>query len=176
MKYFVRFFVIILITFYSITLAKADSFSLVYINMDKVMNETIAGKYLIKQLEKIHKKNIEEFKKIEEDIKTEESSILSKKNILSSEEYSKKVDELKNKISNYKKNRQIKVDSISKKKIDATSKLLKEITPILADYSKKNKISIILKKKDILLGRTDLDITNEIIDIVNSKVKKINLN
>ena len=63
-----------------------------------------------------------------------------------------------------------------KKKIDATSKLLKEITPILADYSKKNKISIILKKKDILLGRTDLDITNEIIDIVNSKVKKINLN
>ena len=65
MKYLVRFFVIILITFYSITLAKADSFSLVYINMDKVMNETIAGKYLIKQLEKIHKKNIEEFKKIE---------------------------------------------------------------------------------------------------------------
>ena len=63
-----------------------------------------------------------------------------------------------------------------KKKIDATSKLLKEITPILADYSKKNKISIILKKKDILLGRTDLEITNEIIDIVNSKVKKINLN
>ena len=176
MKYFVRFFVIILITFYSITFAKADSFSLVYINMDKVMNETIAGKYLIKQLENIHKKNIEEFKKIEEDIKTEESSILSKKNILSSDEYNKKVDTLKNKISNYKKNRQKKIDSISKKKIDATSKLLKEITPILADYSKKNKISIILKKKDILLGRTDLDITNEIIDIVNSKVKKINLN
>ena len=140
------------------------------------MNETIAGKYLIKQLEKIHKKNIEEFKIIEEDIKTEESSILSKKNILSPDEYNKKVDTLKNKISNYKKNRQKKIDSISKKKIDATSKLLKEITPILADYSKKNKISIILKKKDILLGRTDLDITNEIIDIVNSKVKKINLN
>ena len=176
MKYFVRFFVISLITFYSITLAKADSFSLVYINMDKVMNETIAGKHLIKQLEKIHKKNIEEFKKIAEDLKTEESSILSKKNILSPDEYNKKVDTLKNKISNYKKNRQKKIDSISKKKIDATSKLLKEITPILADYSKKNKISIILKKKDILLGRTDLDITNEIIDIVNSKVKKINLN
>ena len=77
------------------------------------MNETIAGKYLIKQLEKIHKKNIEEFKKIEEDIKTEESSILSKKNILSPDEYNKKVDTLKNKISNYKKNRQKKIDYIS---------------------------------------------------------------
>ena len=140
------------------------------------MNETIAGKSLIKQLEKIHKKNIEEFKKIAEDLKTEESSILSKKNILSPDEYNKKVDTLKNKISNYKKNRQKKIDSISKKKIDATSKLLKEITPILADYSKKNEISIILKHKDILLGKIDLDITNEIIEIVNLKVKKINLN
>ena len=34
----------------------------------------------------------------------------------------------------------------------------------------------ILKKKDILLGRTDLYITDEIIVLVNSKVKKINLN
>ena len=86
------------------------------------------------------------------------------------------LDAIQNKISDYKQNRQKKIDSISKKKIEATSKLLKEITPILTEYSKKNKISIILKKKDIVLGRTDLDITNEIIDIINSKVKKINLN
>ena len=65
MKYNVRFFVIILITF-CITIAKANDFSsIVYINMDKVMNETIAGKSLIQQLEKIHKLNIKEFKKIE---------------------------------------------------------------------------------------------------------------
>ena len=49
MKYLVRFFVIILITFYSITLSKADALSLVYINMDRVMNETIAGKNLEEQ-------------------------------------------------------------------------------------------------------------------------------
>ena len=176
MKYPVRFFVIILITFYCITISKADSLLLVYINMEKVMNETIAGKYLVEQLEEIHKSNIKEFKKIEENLKKEETSILSQKNILSTDEYNKKVDELKNKISNYKKSRKIKIDSISKKKIDATSKLLKEITPILTEYSKKNKISVILKKKDIVLGLTDLDITSEIIDIVNSKVKKISLN
>ena len=92
------------------------------------------------------------------------------------ERYNKIVDELKSKINNYKKYRQEKIDSVSKKKIDATSKLLKEITPILTDFSKKNKISLILKKKDIVLGRTDLEITNAIIEIVNSKVKKISLN
>ena len=71
MKYLVRFFVIILITFYSITLSKAEALSLVYINMERVMNETIAGKNLVEQLKKIHKKNLEEFKKIEGEIKTE---------------------------------------------------------------------------------------------------------
>ena len=63
-----------------------------------------------------------------------------------------------------------------KKKIDGTKKLLKEINPILADFSKKKDISVIMRKKDIVIAKTDLDITNEIIQLVNSKVKKINLN
>ena len=63
-----------------------------------------------------------------------------------------------------------------KKKIDGTKKLLKEINPILTDFSKKKDISVIMRKKDIVIAKTDLDITNEIIQLVNSKVKKINLN
>ena len=58
----------------------------------------------------------------------------------------------------------------------ATANLLKTINPILSDYSKKNGISIILEKKDIVLARTDLDITNQIIEAVDLKIKKINLN
>ena len=85
MKYPVRFFVIILIAF-CITISRAnETSSIVYINMDKVMSESIAGKSLIEQLEKIHKSNIAEFKKIEDFLKLEESSILSQKNILSGE-------------------------------------------------------------------------------------------
>jgi len=53
---------------------------------------------------------------------------------------------------------------------------LKELNPILADFSKKNNISIILRKKDLIIARSDLEITNQIIELVNSKVKKIKLN
>ena len=35
---------------------------------------------------------------------------------------------------------------------------------------------IILRKKDLVIARSNLDITDEIIDLVNTKVKKINLN
>ena len=176
MKYLVRFFVIISITFCT-TITKADeNFTIVYINMEKVFNESLAGKSLIKQLEDIHKNNINGFKKTEKVLKSEEELILSQKNILSEDEYNKKVFLLKKKINEYKDNRKKIINSVSKKKVEGTAKLMKEIEPILTDFSKKNSISIILKKKDIVIAKTELDITNEIIKLVDSKVKEIVLN
>ena len=176
MKYLVRLFVIFLITF-CITLSKAeDKIVLAYIDMEKVFNESLAGKSLINQLEIIHKENLKEFEKIEKDLKNKEDSILSQKNIISEDEYDKKVFLLKKEIDSYKNIRKEKINFVSKKKVDGTKKLLKEINPILADFSKKKDISVIMRKKDIVIAKTNLDITNEIIELVNSKVKEINLN
>ena len=140
------------------------------------MNQSIVGKSLNSQLDKIHKTNLEEFKKKEEDLKKEEVLILSQKNVLSEEDYKNKVNLFKEKLNSYKKKRQEKIDLVTKKKIKATSNLLKEINPILSNYSKDNGISIILRKQDIVLARTDLDITKQIIEAIDLKIKKINLN
>ena len=140
------------------------------------MNQSIAGKSLNNQLDKIHKTNLGEFKKNEEDLKKEEVLILSQKNVLSEEDYKNKVNLFKEKLNGYKKNRQEKIDSVTKKRMNSTANLLKEINPILSDYSKKNGISIIFRKQDIVLARTDLDITKQIIEAIDLKIKKINLN
>ena len=140
------------------------------------MNQSIAGKSLNNQLDKIHKTNLGEFKKNEEDLKKEEVLILSQKNVLSEEDYKNKVNLFKEKLNSYKKNRQEKIDSVTKKRMNSTANLLKEINPILSDYSKKNGISIIFRKQDIVLARTDLDITKQIIEAIDLKIKKINFN
>ena len=175
MKYLVKIFVIMFITICSTT-SKSENISVVYIDIDKVMNQTIAGKSIKDQLEKIHNSNIAFFKKTESKLKSEESDLISKKNILSNDEYIKKVNLLKKEINEYKENRKIKIESVNKQKADATALLLKELNPILADFSKKNNISLILRKKDLIIARSDLEITNQIIELVNSKVKKIKLN
>ena len=46
------------------------------------------------------------------------------------------------------------------------------INPFLAIYSEQNSISVILQKKNILIGKTELDITEKIIKIINSEVKE----
>ncbi len=175
MKYPVSFFVIILITF-CFNIAKSETLSIAYINMDEVMNESLAGKSIVEQLDKVHQGNISEFSKAEEKLKNKEAKLLAQKNILSAEEYEKKISLLKKEIDSYKKDRQEKINFASKIKVEGTSKLLKQINPILATYSKEKGISIIFSKKDIVIARSDLDITKQIIELVNSKIKKIDLN
>tara|TARA_B100001105_G_scaffold174405_1_gene140537 strand:- start:32 stop:556 length:525 start_codon:yes stop_codon:yes gene_type:complete len=174
MKYLVKIFVIIIFLFCN-NLSYAENL-IVYIDMEKILNESKSGMSINKQLEKIHKMNIKEFKKIEDELKKKEESIIAQKNILSKEDYTKKIKILRDNANSYRKNRQEKINLLTKKRMESSSKLLSIINPILSDYSKVNNISIILQKKNVVLAKTDLNITNKIINILNSKIESINLN
>ena len=174
MKYLVRFFVIIFIILYS-----SNSYSenlIVFIDMNKLMSESKAGKSISVELEKNHKKNINYFKKKEEELKKKETSIVSQKNVLNNEEYEKKITELRNEANSYRTERRDLTNSLTKKRVDATNKLIKTIHPILADYSTKNSISIVIQKKNIIIGKNELDITNDILLILDKTIQKIDLN
>ena len=54
--------------------------------------------------------------------------------------------------------------------------ILKTLSPILTEYSKSNNISIIMDKKNIIIGKTELNITKEILILLDEKIKKIKLN
>ena len=52
-----------------------------------------------------------------------------------------------------------------------TNRLLQLINPVLANYSDENSISLILQKKNLIIGKTELDITDQIILTVNKNIK-----
>ena len=164
----------IFILFFS-NLTFAANASIVYIDFERIMNSSKAGKASTKKLEGIHKSNIESFKKKQKSLKDEELKILSQKNILSSTEYDKKVVGFKKKAQSYNEERKTKIDAVTKKKINATKKIVSMINPLLAEYAAKNNISMIIRKKNIIMGKADLDITNEILLIVDKKIKTIKI-
>ena len=47
---------------------------------------------------------------------------------------------------------------------------MKNIEPIVSDYMKKNSINIVLAKKDVIIGKKNLDITDAILEIVNKNI------
>ena len=88
----------------------------------------------------------------------------------------KKIDNLKKKVINYQNEKKQKIDELNLLKSELTKKLLSHINPIMAEYSDKNSISLIVDKKIVVLGKTELDITEKIINLLNEKVKEIKLN
>ena len=62
-----------------------------------------------------------------------------------------------------------------KQKNEFTEKILQILNPILTRYAEKNNISFIFEKKNILLGVKSLDITDNIIEIINTETKSKNL-
>ena len=174
MKYFYNL-VFIIIFFLNFNLLKANEL-ISYVDMDLLMNSSEAGKSISLELTSIHKTTTAELKKIEEELKKEEADLIKQKNVINNEEFEKKLSILRNKASDYQKKRKKFNDSINKKKLGATSELISLIQPILAEYANNNSISIIFQKKNIIIGKTELDITEDILEILNENHKKISIN
>ena len=61
--------------------------------------------------------------------------------------------------------------SLIKKKKNEFNEFFKKITPIIENYVSEKNIDIVLDKKNIFVGSKKKNITQEIIKIINSKIK-----
>jgi outer membrane protein len=139
------------------------------------MSNSIAGKSITSQLENNHKKNISKFKNIEEELKKEEAEIISQKNDITKEEFEKKIIDLRDKANKFRKERNNNINNLNNQRLEATSKMITLVRPILSEFSDKNSISLIIDKKNIIIGKTLLDITDDILKIIDEKIGKIQL-
>ena len=164
---------IFFIFFSKISLSEENK--VVYVDLNMIMNNSIAGKSISSQLEENHKKNILKFEKIEEELKNEEAKIISQKNVISKEEFEKKIIDLRNKANKFRKERNNNINNLNNQRLEATSKMITLVRPILSEFSDQNSISLIIDKKNIIIGKTLLDITDDILKIIDEKIGKIQL-
>ena len=141
-----------------------------FIDMDKVISTSNPGMSILKQLKNINNKNSTILNKEENQLKEKEKKLITQKNIISEADFQNKVNELKSEVNMYNINRNKMIKKFNQLKVKNTNNLLKLINPILTKYSNKNKISIILQKKNLIIGKSELDITDEIIKIINNEI------
>ena len=146
-----------------------------FIDMDRVISKSNSGVSILEQLNKLNKENILFFNKEEKIFKEKEVKLISQKNIISEVDFKTKVNQLKTEINNYNKKKNKMINNFKKLKVDNTNKLLKQINPILVKFSEDNSISFILQKKNLIIGKTELDITDKVIKIVNKEVSKFKI-
>ena len=80
----------------------AETKNIAYIDLDLIITKSNSGKFLIEQLNTVEKKNIDDFKNQEKNLKEEENSIMQKQNIITEDELKKNILQLKKKINIYK--------------------------------------------------------------------------
>ena len=74
------------------------------------------------------------------------------------------------------KNRNQLLETVAKQRIKARNELLKNLNPIIKKYMEDKKIRYVMDKKSLILADENLDITNDVIKLLNSKLKEIKLN
>ena len=102
--------------------------------------------------------------------------MIQQKKVISQEEYVKKVNDLRKKVSSLRTERNTLLEKVSKDRSKARNELLKSLNPIIKDYMQEKKIRLVVDKKNIILADEKLDITKDIMESLNGKLKSIKLN
>ena len=173
MKYIVKFFVV---TFFLIicTHTFAEQ-KIVVLDMKYVLNFSSAGKGAQEYLKKTFNDNAKKFSNMEKALKKEENDLLSKKTILSKEEYAKKSDSLRKRVIDYQSARRASLDKLATQRAESRETLLKQVLPIVDSYIKENTISIVMDKKSMVGGLTEYDITKIIVEKLDKELPSLNL-
>lgn len=163
-----KFLILITVFFFSfnLTITSANE-NIRYINVDEILNNSDLGKIIIDKLKKQNDINLDKIKTKENEIKKENEELTKLKNIITEEEFSKKLIILKKKIDDFnilKKELSDELNEFKKKEIKL---FFEKINPIIEKYMEQNSIALILDKKNIFVARSDYDMTKELLDLIN---------
>ena len=173
MKYLVKFFVV---TFFLLMCTHTFAEQrIVVLDLTYVLNESTAGKGAQEFMTKTFSDNVKKFSAMEKALKEDEKDLLAKKNILSKEEYGKKINSLRKRNIDYQTERRTAIDKITMHRAEARETLLKKLKPILESYIKENSVSLVVDKKYILGGGAQSDITKVIVEKLNKDLPSLNL-
>ena len=146
-----------------------------YIDFKYILNESTAGKKAQTTLKTKLEKGIDGINGKQKALREEEKKLFNKKTY-QAEESKKKVEELRKKVIKLQKERASLMDTVSKQRIKARNELLKNLNPIISEYMKGKNIRMVIDKKNLILADKTLDITKDVMDLLNKKIKSIKIN
>ncbi len=160
------------IIFFFISLSQAlSSEKIAFLDVELILNKSKPALNIIKKIEKIRDQENEKLKKIENNLKKKDEELTKTKNLISKEELNKKILNLRNEARSFEELRKKTIKDLNVKKNYELSQFLKLINPIVQEYMKEKSIDMIIDKKNIFMAKSNNDITKDILDIINAKIK-----
>ena len=148
-----------------------SSEKIVFLDIELIINKSKPALLIIKEIEKIRDQETKKLKTIENDLKKKNEEIIKTKNLISEKELNKRILALRKEAKSFEELRKKTIKNLNIKKNKELDQFMKLINPIIQEYMKKNSIDIIIDKKNIFMAKSNNDITNDILEIINTKIK-----
>ena len=142
-----------------------------FVDIDYIIQNSVIGKKMISNINKLDKKNIDNLKKKNKTLKDLELAIKNKKNIISEEAFNNEVISFRKKAQEFEKEKNQIVNDFNNYKKEEFQKIFKEITPIISNYIDENSVTLLFDSKNIFMGAKEVNLTEDILKKINMELK-----
>ena len=165
-------FLIIIYLFLLLSPSNAHSNEkIVYLDVDFIINKSKPAISIIKKIDKIRNKENKNIQNAEEQIKKKNDELKKTKNLISEDEFRVKVAKFRDELKEFEAKKIKTINEINKKRQKELNDFMSSINPLIQEYMEKNSIDIVIDKKNIFIAKSENDITKDILEIVNNKIK-----
>ena len=170
MKYFTKIIVIFFILTVTTNLLSANE-KTVFIDVDYIIENSNIGKKVLKNIQDLNKKNISKLEKKDKSLRELESIIRNKKNIISEDDFKSEVQVFQQKVKEFTLEKNQTVKDFNQFRKQELEKIFKLFSPIMTAYMKENSINIIIDSKNVFIGTSSANISEEVLKKINDKLK-----
>lgn len=161
----------ILLVGFTVNSFAAEEMKMGFVDMQKAIQETAAGKKAKKDLEDEFNKKKKELEKKEADLKKMNDDLEKKSLVLTDEVKQKKAQELQQEMLKYREIVAKSQMEIQKKERDLTAPIVQKLRDIVDEIAKKEGFTMVLEKSEqsVLWAKKDLDLTDRVIKEADKK-------
>lgn len=145
-----------------------------YVNLQKALNESTAGKDAKAEMAEEIKKRQEDVNAKQEELKKLKEDIEKKGAILSKDAKEQKETEFNKKSQEFQRSFMQSEDVLRKKEQESVKEIIKSLEEIVKTLAKEKGYTYVLEKTEsgLIVGPADMDLTDEVVKIYNKQYKK----
>ena len=140
----------------------------VFLDLNFVLQQSSSGKEILKELEKLNKKNLELIDNEALNLKKKEQEIVKLKNIITVEEFNNKINLFKEDLNEHDKKKQTIIENFETIKKEKLDFFFENLNKIMNKYMIENSINLIIDKKSVIMSQNKNDISEDILNLVNN--------
>lgn len=157
-------------------LSQAHAENIAIVNIQKLMRDSVAVKTAREQLKSKQDQFLSEIKNKEVELKKEDEELAKQRSILAPDAFEQKVNAFREKAAVVQRDARMKQGQLSKAFDSALGELQKTIVVIVSEMAKEKNFSVAIPSTQALYYDPSLDITDEVLKRLNTRLTKITIN